>query len=148
LIKALEVFAVTDRLDASLRPLSRRTFIRAVGGVGAGFMLFGHLPGGGTQALAQIPGGTLDAATVPKYLSPLLIPPVMPRADVIPSRGGKPTDYYEISVRQFQQQILPAGLPATTVWGYGAVRAQKGGLLIHHAPSLTIEARQNRPVRI
>jgi spore coat protein A len=36
--------------------------------------------------------------------------------------GGKPVDYYEISMRQFQQQILPAGLPKTTVWGYGAVK--------------------------
>ena len=37
--------------------------------------------------------------------------------------GGKPVDYYEISMRQIRQQILPAGLPATTVWGYGAVKA-------------------------
>jgi FtsP/CotA-like multicopper oxidase with cupredoxin domain len=143
----LEVFEV-DRLNASLRPLSRRTFIRAVGGAGVGFVLYGRLPSGRTQALADVPGGTLDPAIVPKYQSPMLIPPVMPRADVIPAPGGKPIDYYEISVRQLQQQILPAGLPATTVWGYGAVRARKRGLLLHHAPSLTIEARHNRPVRI
>ena len=24
-------------------------------------------------------------------------------------------------MKQFEQQILPAGLPTTTVWGYGAV---------------------------
>ena len=66
----------------------------------------------------------------------------MPRAAVIPAPGGKPVDYYEISTRQFQQQILPAGLPATTVWGYGGKAAQSNrGLLIHNAPSLTIEAR-------
>ena len=42
--------------------------------------------------------------------------------------GGKPADYYEISMKQFSQQILPAGMPATTVWGYGAVsrRATEG----------------------
>ena len=52
-------------------------------------------------------------------------------------------------MRQFQQQILPAGLPATTVWGYGGKAAQSNrGLLIHNAPSLTIEAMVNRPVRI
>ena len=52
-------------------------------------------------------------------------------------------------MRQFEQQILPAGLPATTVWGYGAKAAQsKRGLLIHNAPSLTIEAMSNRPVRV
>ena len=36
----------------------------------------------------------------------------MPRTRVIPTKGkGKKTDYYEIAVRQFQQQILPPGLP-------------------------------------
>ena len=73
----------------------------------------------------------------------------MPRAGTITMPGGKPADYYEISMRQFSQQILPAGMPATTVWGYGAVKsASKKGLLLHHAPSLTIEAKWNRPVRI
>ena len=95
------------------------------------------------------PGGTLDVENVPKYQTAMLIPPVMPRAATVMSPGGKPTDYYEISVRQFRQQILPAGLPATTVWGYGAVRAQSTkGLVIHHAPSLTIEATSRRPVRV
>ncbi len=52
-------------------------------------------------------------------------------------------------MRQIVQQILPAGLPATTVWGYGAVKAaDKRALLVHNAPSLTIEANYNRPVRI
>ena len=31
----------------------------------------------------------------------------MPRAGTIVERGGKNIDYYEISVRQFEQQILP-----------------------------------------
>jgi FtsP/CotA-like multicopper oxidase with cupredoxin domain len=35
------------------------------------------------------------------------------------------------------------------VWGYGAVTAaDKRGLLLHNAPSLTIEAQANRPVRV
>jgi spore coat protein A len=140
---------MAERLCLLARPLGRRTFIKAMGGVGAGFALFSHLPGGGSRALAQVTGVGLDASEVLKFQTPLLIPPVMPRADVISSRGDKPTDYYEISVRQFRQQILPAGLPATTVWGYGAVQAQsKRGLLVHHAPSLTIEAMHDRPVRV
>jgi spore coat protein A len=124
---------------------SRRTFIKAAGGAGLGLALYAYLPGGVKVALAQVPGGTLDPAHVPKYESPLLIPPVMPRAARIPLRGGKPADYYEISMRQIRQQILPE----TTVWGYGAVTTQrKKGLLLHHAPSLTIEAKHDRPVRI
>jgi FtsP/CotA-like multicopper oxidase with cupredoxin domain len=45
--------------------------------------------------------------------------------------------------------VLDAPLPETTVWGYGAVNAESSkGLLLHHAPSLTIEAQHNRPVRV
>jgi FtsP/CotA-like multicopper oxidase with cupredoxin domain len=129
---------------------SRRTFVAWVGGASAGYYLFGRSPGmSAPEALAQIPGGTLDPASVPKFQTPMLIPPVMPRAGTITMPGGKPADYYEISMRQFAQQILPAGLPRTTVWGYGAVTsASSRGLLLHHAPSLTIEAMWKRPVRI
>ena len=125
---------------------SRRTFVAWVGGASAGYYLFGRLPGmSAPVALAQIPGGSLDPGDVPKFVTEMLIPPVMPRAGTKP-RG---VDYYEISMKQFSQQILPAGLPATTVWGYGAVKsASPTGLLLHHAPSLTIEAQVNRPVRV
>ncbi|HSO69607.1 MAG TPA: multicopper oxidase [Arachnia sp.] len=96
-----------------------------------------------------IAGGTLLPADVAKYVTPLLIPPVMPKAGTIKTKGGKNVDSYEISIQQFPQQILPAPLPPTTVWGYGAVAASsKKGLLIHNAPSLTIETKAGRPVRV
>ncbi|HEY5700040.1 MAG TPA: hypothetical protein VIT01_21225, partial [Acidimicrobiales bacterium] len=132
--------------------MSRRDFLRISGGAGGGLFFIGQIGGRLFRmpvAAAQIPGGSLDPRAVPKYQTALLVPPVMPRADVIAQRGGKQVDYYEISVRQFDQQILPAGFPATTVWGYGATTAQSNrGLLIHNAPSLTIEARHDRPVRV
>jgi FtsP/CotA-like multicopper oxidase with cupredoxin domain len=64
----------------------------------------------------------LDPASVPKYVIPLVIPPVM--------NNNGTTDSYDIAVRQFQQQILPGGIwnslsgrtdkfPATTIWSYG-----------------------------
>jgi FtsP/CotA-like multicopper oxidase with cupredoxin domain len=129
--------------------ISRRTFVKYTAG-STMLTLFGFNPKLGIrEALAAIPGGTLDPVGVPKFQTPLLIPPVMPKAGTIVQRGGKNIDYYEISMRQITQQILPAGLPATTVWGYGAVAsASKNGLLLHNAPSLTIEAQYNRPVRI
>jgi spore coat protein A, manganese oxidase len=71
-------------------------------------------------ALAQIAGGTLDPTLIPKYKTPMLIPPVMPRAGTKP--GG--VEYYEISMRQITQHILPAGFDPTTVWGYGGLKAQ------------------------
>jgi len=126
--------------------LNRRDFLKLTGASTVGWYVatrFGYVQ----RAVAQVPGGTLGPLSVPKYQTPLLIPPVMPRAGTITSPGGKPIDYYEISVRQFAQQILPAGLPATTVWGYGALSsASKRGLLLHNAPSLTIEAGWRRPV--
>jgi spore coat protein A len=132
------------------RRYTRRTFVAWVGGASAGFYLLGRLPGmSASAALAAIPGGTLDPLNIPKYRTPMLIPPVMPRAGTLTDPGGKPIDYYEISMKQIEEQILPAGFPKTTVWGYGAVKsASKNGLLIHNAPSLTIEAQWNRPVRV
>ena len=105
----------------TMRRFSRRTFVAWVGGASAGFYLFGRLPGTSAPvALAQIPGRHARSGRGAEVPTPMLIPPVMPRAGTISQRGGKPVDYYEISMRQFAQQILPAGLPATTVWGYGA----------------------------
>jgi FtsP/CotA-like multicopper oxidase with cupredoxin domain len=128
--------------------LTRRSFLKLTGT--STIALYVATQAGWTQrALAAIPGGTLDPADVAKFVTPLLIPPVMPRAATITMPGGKPADYYEISMRQFSQQILPAGMPATTVWGYGAVKsARRRGLLLHNAPSLTIESTWKRPVRI
>ncbi len=129
--------------------VSRRGFLKLGAAFGAGLYLTTRFGGKLRRVYAQIPGGTLDPLAVTKYATPLLIPPVMPKAGTIKQKGGKNIDYYEISMRQFAEQILPAGMPATTVWGYGAVAAaSKRGLLLHNAPSLTIEANWNRPVRV
>jgi spore coat protein A, manganese oxidase len=128
--------------------ISRREFIK-LAGVSTLALAVTSKTGLRNIVYAQIPGGTLDPLSVKKFKTPLLIPPVMPRAGMIKLQGGKNADYYEISMRQFNQQILPAGMPMTTVWGYGAVASNsKRGLLLHNAPSLTIEASANRPVRI
>lgn len=130
--------------------LSRRSFMKAGVAAGTGMWLAWvgsdlRLGGAGQvpRVLAQIPGGSLNPVTIPKFVTPLLIPPAMPRTGRFLTLSGI-IDYYEIAVRQFQQQILPAGLPATTVWGYGP----KGKSTLFHAPSLTIEAKYNTPVRI
>jgi bilirubin oxidase len=67
----------------------------------------------------------------------------MPKTETI-KRHGEPIDYYEIAVRQFQQRILPAPLPMTTVWSYGSVNHP--GTFIY--PALTIEAAVHKPVRV
>jgi FtsP/CotA-like multicopper oxidase with cupredoxin domain len=77
-----------------------------------------------TSAFAQaVPGGTMDPTTIPKYVIPLVIPPVI-------NNNGTGAGNYDIAVREFKQQILPGGIwnvvngradafPATTVWSYG-----------------------------
>ncbi len=64
-----------------------------------------------------LPGGTLDPLTIHKYVTHLVIPPVMKRSNS--DARTDQTDDYQIAVRQFKQQILPLPLPATTVWSYG-----------------------------
>ncbi len=132
--------------------ITRRKLLQAGLATGAGLILF--KPGGGvgsltTRRLAHvfaqpIPGGTLPPATIDKYVTPLIIPPAMPKTSTVIQRGSGPVDYYEIAVRQFTQQILPPGLPVTTVWSFGS--ANHPGTFNY--PAFTIEARFNRPVRV
>jgi len=92
----------------------------------------------------------LDPASIPHYQAPLIIPPVMPSSDTIRQKGGKKVDYYEIAVRQFQQQVLPPGYGLTTVWSYGSLAAPgtvpDGGSF--NFPAFTIEADWRQPVRV
>jgi FtsP/CotA-like multicopper oxidase with cupredoxin domain len=126
--------------------ISRRAFLK-LSVTSAGSFLIGRF--GADRAFALPVGPTLDTLALPKFVTPMLVPPVMPKAGTIRQTGGQNIDYYEISMRQIAQQILPAGHPPTTVWGYGALQsASKKGLLVHNAPSLTIEAAWNRPVRV
>jgi FtsP/CotA-like multicopper oxidase with cupredoxin domain len=128
--------------------ISRRQFLKLTG-AGILSLYAGTRSKFTLRAKAALSTPTLDPLSVPKFITPLLIPPVMPRARVIKGRKGKKVDYYEISMKQISQQILPPGMPPTTVWGYGAVTASsKKGLLLHNAPSLTIEAKAGRPVRV
>jgi spore coat protein A len=118
--------------------ITRRRLLRLSALSGAGAMLpagFRFFP----SALAAPPGGLLDPSVIDKFVMPLVIPPAMPR-----TRRASGVDYYEIAVRQFRQQILPAGMPATTVWSYGS---------IHHPntfnyPAFTVEAKFHQPVRV
>jgi hypothetical protein len=90
------------------------------------------------------PDTALDPGTIPLYQDALVIPPAIPREGKLKVRGGKNIDYYEIALRQFRQQILPTGMPTTTVWSYGAV----GAPATFNYPAFTIEAKWNTPLRV
>jgi FtsP/CotA-like multicopper oxidase with cupredoxin domain len=87
-------------------------------------------------------GAILDPTAIPKFVTPLVIPPAMPVTRNL-SEAGDTVRYYEIAVRQFRQQILPTGLPRSTVWGYGSINHPG----TFNYPAFTIEATVDTPVR-
>jgi spore coat protein A len=149
--------APRQRRLAALRPACAAFFA---------FALSLHVAGAIQQALGQaLPGGTLDPTTIPKYVTPLVIPPIMNNTGT--------ADDYQIAVRQFQQQILPGGIwntinsrhdpfPPTTVWSYGPnadpvpnSTALGGAIGVAPAPNsqfnypaYTIETTANVPVKV
>ena len=115
---------------------TRRTFIKV--GVAAGAGAYVVTKGLWSEVFSQVPGGSLAPDEIPKFVSALVIPPMMPQA-----ASDATTDYYTIAVRQFRQQILPLSFPATAVWGYGSVNRPD----TFHFPAYTIEATAHRQVR-
>jgi FtsP/CotA-like multicopper oxidase with cupredoxin domain len=89
--------------------------------------------------------GTLPPGSIRKYVTPLVIPPAMPRTSKLPMPTGNAIDYYQIAVRQFRQHILPRGMGLpTTVWSYGSVTDPA----TFNYPAFTIEAKSAAPVRV
>jgi FtsP/CotA-like multicopper oxidase with cupredoxin domain len=98
----------------------------------------------------------LDPMAIPKFVTPLVIPPVM--------RNDGVADSYDIAVRQFKQQILPGGIwntingrddafPATTVWSYGPAADPTPAVAPDPAsqfnyPAYTVETRSGTPVGV
>ena len=123
-----------------MEDLTRRRLLQVCGAAGVTMLvpLSRSGPAMAVRPRAVSAAGVLDAAAIPKYVTPLVIPPAMP-----PTSGGR-VDYYEIAVRQFRQQILPAGMPDTTVWSYGSVNHPG----TFNYPAFTIEARHGKPVRV
>ncbi|MGC4853496.1 multicopper oxidase family protein [Micromonospora sp. DT4] len=116
--------------------VSRRQVLVA-GAVGGAAVL---VPAGSTAAGRALAASTqLRGADIPKYVTPVRIPPAMPRVATGPER-----DTYVIAVRQFRQQILPSSWPRTTVWGYGSTAHP--GSFGYPAPSIV--ARAHHPVRV
>ena len=118
--------------------ISRRTILEA--GLVAGAGLFIPIDGV-AHAVRMSRNPTLAASGIPKYVAPLVVPPAMPKAS---GRTHHGLDAYVIAVRQFRQQVLPPGMPRTTVWGYGAA----GHPRTFNYPSFTVEAHARRAVRV
>src|SRR5262249_45597562 len=108
--------------------VNRRTFLKVVGGAGAGVAL-----GGSGAALlrpwraeAQSIGGSLA-----RFVDALPIPGVMNPSGTLDS-----VPLFKVAMRQFKQK-LHRDLPPTTLWGYNSLY-----------PGATFEARQGSPIAV
>ena len=117
----------------------------------------------GVLGPAAATGAPLDPLTIPKYVTPLVIPPEMPKSTVQPVDPAnpalpQPAADYNIALRQFKQQILPAGFPSTTVWSYGrsedtlppgfvAPAPLSQGISFNY-PALTLETTANQLTKV
>jgi len=110
--------------------VTRRDFLRGCAAVLLGSRAVGPAARGAAPEL--------DPRSIPKYVTPLPIPPVMPAAP------GEDPGTYVIAVRRFRQRMLPPGYPVTTVFGYGAPHRPE----TFATPAWTIEARADRPVQV
>jgi spore coat protein A, manganese oxidase len=134
-----------DRSNRQFGTLARRTFLKTCA-VSSGLWLVSATSGGfvrRVEAAGACNGPTLDPTSIPKYVRDLIVPPAMPLTRRITTPQGQPADYYEIAVRQFQQEIVPD--KRTTVWSYLSLADPAG---TQNYPAFTIEAAYKRPVRV
>ncbi|MEV4414121.1 multicopper oxidase domain-containing protein [Catellatospora sp. NPDC049609] len=118
--------------------VDRRRILQATAAIGAATVL--SQQGGWAWAAERGRAGTLNPRRIRKYVTPLTVPSVLPPAH---DDASGPV-HYRLGIRQFRQQILPKGMPRTTVWGYGDVSNPRS----FRTPSGTIEASVDRPVRV
>ena len=95
----------------------------------------------------------LDPTVIPKFVNELVrLPVYKPTVVERPITGKVLSHNYEVTVSQFTQQILPAGFPETTVWGYGGeVMIPETGEIIpdfRFTPGATFEATRNIPINV
>ncbi len=108
---------------------------------------------GGAVPPAQIPPGTIDPTTIPKFVNQINGPPPVwvPTAGIDPVTGLA-CDNYTIGLEEFQQQILPTPLPTTLTWGYSGIA--KDGVTgtqlgyVYNSPAPSFEAVRDRTVNV
>lgn len=100
------------------------------------------------------PTGTLydGAAALPKYVTPLTLPPVwVPTKVTTDDAGATVKETYAIDVAPSLQQVLPDGYVKTPVFAYGGTARTASGTTItgfRNWPSATFEAKVGVPVDV
>jgi spore coat protein A len=104
------------------------------------------------NSLSYPPSPTLDATTIPKYVSELVIPPVYDLKPAWDPITHSVVQEATVDMTEFYEQILPSGYPMTLVWGYGgkvkdAITGQSLGYF-RNSPGPTFMATRNMPIKV
>jgi spore coat protein A len=95
---------------------------------------------------------SLDGATIPKYVSELVIPPVYDLKSMWDPQAGIVVQSATVDMTEFYQQILPDSYPMTLVWGYGGevrdpiTNAKLG--YVRNSPGPTFVATRGIPIKV
>jgi spore coat protein A, manganese oxidase len=126
-----------DHRPSGMAPWGRESTIGWIG-VALGLLILLLVVAAPVIAAKPAPGpALLDPKTIPKWVNQLDGPP--------PVYESVSENYYEVSATEFTEQILPPGMPQTTVWGYGgqakdAVTGQSLGFIANSpGPSFVVE---------
>jgi spore coat protein A len=110
---------------------TRRRFLQASAASAGGLVIPWKHSSADAHTCPPVPE-LLDPTTIEKFVDPLPIPALLK-----PTGNSENAASYQATMTEFQQQLLPAKFPATTVWGY------EGSF-----PGPTIEARRDKPVAV
>ena len=115
------------------------------------------LPMAGQAAAAEVtalpPSALLDPLAIPKWTNQITAPPPVFDPTIVTDEHGNVVSHdYEISMSAGLQQILPAPLPMTPVWGYEgyAKDSLTGELLgtVLNSPGPSFEAVRGTPINV
>ena len=106
-----------------------------------------------SSAVAAFPPGTIDPTTIPQWVNTLTSPPpVYVPTKVYDVQQNLIRHDYTVDMTAFDQQVLPAPLPKTHVWGYGGeakdalTGAPKG--YVRNSPAPSFEAIRGIPNQV
>ncbi len=100
----------------------------------------------------QVPPGTINPTEIPKWVNMLTGPPPVYTPTEYENEDGVTEHNYSVDVTEFYQQILPAPMPMTKVWGYGgnAQDSVTGAPLgyVRNSPAPSFEAVKDTPINV
>jgi len=102
---------------------------------------------------AAVPPGIMDPLSIPKWVNQITGPPPVYVSTPVYDEGGQLVSWdYRVEMTELDQQVLPAPLPKTHVWGYSgyakdSVTGEYLGL-VANSPGPSFESVKGIPVNV